>query len=142
MKFLMLIKLAESYRSQSIPQGLMDAMGEFVSAHMKSGVLADTAGLKPTADGFRIRLSRGQLGTTDGPFTETKEVIGGYAIVDVPSRLIDQFIPTTDETATRGSRRLSLDLSPPGQSPTQAAQGHIHRRVATQHRVPGAQPGS
>ena len=86
MKFLMLIKLAESYRSQSIPQGLMDAMGEFVSAHMKSGVLKDTAGLKPTSDGFRIRLSRGQLGTTDGPFTETKEVIGGYAIVDVPSK--------------------------------------------------------
>jgi hypothetical protein len=86
MKFLMLIKLAESHRSQTIPQSLMDAMGEFVSAHMKSGVLTDTAGLKPTADGFRIRLSRGQLGTTDGPFTETKEVIGGYALVDVPSK--------------------------------------------------------
>jgi len=86
MKFLMLIKLAESYRSHSIPQGLMDAMGEFVSDHLKRGVLMDTAGLKPTSDGFRIRLSRGQLGTTDGPFTETKEVIGGYAIVDVPSK--------------------------------------------------------
>ena len=85
MKFLMLIKLAETYRSQPIPQSLMDAMGEFVSANLKSGVLKDTAGLKPTSDGFRIRLGRGQLGTTDGPFTETKEVIGGYALVEVPS---------------------------------------------------------
>jgi len=86
MKFLMLIKHTENYRSQSVPQPLMDAMGEFVSANLKSGVLKETAGLKPTADGFRVRLSRGQLGTTDGPFSETKEVIGGYALVEVPSK--------------------------------------------------------
>src|SRR6476619_2397851 len=63
MKFLMLIKHTENYRPQSVPQGLLDAMGEFVSANLKSGVLKETAGLKPTADGFRVRLSRGQLGT-------------------------------------------------------------------------------
>jgi len=86
MKFLMLIKHPESYRSQTVPQSLMDAMGEFVTANLKSGVLKDTAGLKPTSDGFRVRLSRGRLGTTDGPFSETKEVIGGYAIVELPSK--------------------------------------------------------
>lgn len=52
MKYLMLINHAESLRSQSIPQGLMDAMGEFVDNAFKSGVLKETAGLKASADGF------------------------------------------------------------------------------------------
>ena len=86
MKFLMLIKHAESYRSESIPQGLMDAMGEFVTANLKSGVLKETAGLQPTRAGFRIRSSGGTLSMTDGPFSETKEVIGGYALVETKSR--------------------------------------------------------
>jgi hypothetical protein len=86
MKYLMLIKHAESYRGEPIPQALMDAMGEFVTEGFKSGVLKDTAGLKPTAEGFRVRLSKGQVKLTDGPFTEAKEVVGGYAIVEVASR--------------------------------------------------------
>lgn len=86
MKFLMLIKHAESYRSEAIPQALMDAMGEFVTESLKSGVLKDTAGLKSTAEGFRVRSSGGRLKVTDGPFAETKEVVGGYALVEVASR--------------------------------------------------------
>lgn len=86
MKYLMLIKSAESYRTEDIPQGLMDAMGEFVGESMKSGVLKDTAGLKSTAEGFRVRSSGGRLKVTDGPFTEAKEVVGGYALVEVAAR--------------------------------------------------------
>jgi hypothetical protein len=86
MKYLMLIKHTESYRSDPIPQALMDAMGEFVSESFSSGVLKDTAGLKASADGFRVRLGGGKLKVTDGPFTESKEVVGGYALVEVPSR--------------------------------------------------------
>ena len=86
MKFLMMIKHTEKYRNEAIPQALMDAMGEFVNEGFKSGVLKDTAGLKPTAEGFRIRLNGGRLKVTDGPFTEAKEVVGGYAIVELPSR--------------------------------------------------------
>ena len=86
MKYLMLIKHAESYRSLSMPQGLLDAMGEFVAEGFKSGVLKDTAGLKETAEGLRVRSSRGKLQVTDGPFTEAKEVVGGYALVDVKSK--------------------------------------------------------
>jgi hypothetical protein len=86
MKYLMLVKHAESYRGEPIPQALMDAMGEFVTESFKSGVLKDTAGLKPTADGFRVRLSKNQLKVTDGPFTESKEVVGGYAMVEVASK--------------------------------------------------------
>jgi hypothetical protein len=86
MKFLMLIRHTEDYRSQQIPQGLMDAMGEFVSKSFADGSLKETGGLKPTKDGFRVRLSGGKLRVTDGPFTETKEVVGGYAIVEAASK--------------------------------------------------------
>jgi hypothetical protein len=86
MKFLMLIKHTESYRNQTIPQALMDAMGEFVAEGFKTGTLKDTAGLKPTSEGFRVRSSKNRLKVTDGPFTEAKEVIGGYAMVEVASR--------------------------------------------------------
>jgi hypothetical protein len=86
MKCLMMIKHSEGLRTEEIPQGLMDAMGKFVEESFKSGRLKDTAGLKPSSEGFRVRLSKKQLKVTDGPFTESKEVVGGYALVEVPSR--------------------------------------------------------
>jgi hypothetical protein len=86
MKYLMLIKHSESYRNEVPPQALMDAMGEFVTESTKRGVLKETAGLKPTADGFRVRSSNNRLTVTDGPFTEAKEIIGGYAMVEVASK--------------------------------------------------------
>ena len=86
MKCLMLIKHSESYRGEPIPQALMDAMGDFVGEGLRTGVLKDTGGLKPTAEGFRVRSSGNRLKVTDGPFTESKEVVGGYALVEVASR--------------------------------------------------------
>lgn len=67
-------------------RSLYEAMGEFMNEHRKSGVLVDTAGLRPTAEATRIRSSRGKLSVTDGPFTETKEIVGGYALIDVRVR--------------------------------------------------------
>ena len=66
MKYLMIIKHAESYRSQPIPQRLLDAVGEFVPAGFESGVPKDTAGLKATKEGFRVRSSGGKLTVTGG----------------------------------------------------------------------------
>jgi hypothetical protein len=86
MKYLMLIKHSEHYRSEPLPQELMDAMGEFVAASFKSGVLKDTAGLKSSAEGFRVGLSRGKVRVTDGPFSESKEVVGGYALAEFASK--------------------------------------------------------
>jgi len=86
MKYLMMIKHAESYRNQAIPKSLSDAMGKFVDENIKKGILKDTGGLKPTAEGFRVRSSKNKLTVTDGPFTEAREVVGGYAMVEVPSR--------------------------------------------------------
>jgi hypothetical protein len=82
----MMIKHTESYRNEAIPQGLLEAMGKFVEESFKSGVLKDTAGLKPSSEGFRIRLSKNRLTATDGPFTETKEVVGGYALAEFASK--------------------------------------------------------
>ena len=95
MKFLMLIKHTESYRNETIPQALMDAMGQFVGEGFKSGVLKDTAGLKPTAEGFRVRSSKNRLKVTDGPFTEAKEIVGGYALIEVASK--DEAMKTARE---------------------------------------------
>src|SRR3954465_7973949 len=86
MKYLMLIKHSESYRGDPIPKALMDAMGEFVTEGFKSGVLKDTAGLKPTSEAKRIRSNSGGLHVSDCPVTEAKEVIGGYAMVDAPTK--------------------------------------------------------
>jgi hypothetical protein len=86
MKCLMLINHSESQRSQPIPAGLLKAMGKFVEEGFKSGLLKDTAGLKSSADGLRIRQSGGKLHVTDGPFTEAKELVGGYALVEVKSK--------------------------------------------------------
>ncbi len=86
MKFLMLIKHSEDYRMETVPEGLMDAMGKFVEQGFKSGILKDTAGLKPTKEGQRVRSSGGKLTVIDGPFTESKEIVGGYALVEVKSK--------------------------------------------------------
>src|SRR4051812_4720708 len=85
MRYMMFIKHSEDYRNKPIPQGLMDAMGEFVQANFKNGTLVDTAGLKPTSDAKRVKLEGGKITVVDGPFTESKEIIGGYAIVNVPT---------------------------------------------------------
>ena len=86
MKYLMLIKHEEKYRNDEIPAGLMDAMGKLVEEGFKSGKLKDTAGLKATADGFQVRNKGGKTSITDGPFTEAKEVVGGYALFELASR--------------------------------------------------------
>lgn len=83
MKYLMFIKHPEKFWTDKVPPALMQAMGQFVEQGFKSGELVDTAGLRPTKEGARVRLAGGKLRATDGPFTESKEIIGGYAMVDV-----------------------------------------------------------
>jgi hypothetical protein len=78
--------MSEAYRATPPPAALMTAMGEFVARSMREGKLVDTGGLLPSAEGARVRLSRGALTITDGPFTESKEIIGGWAIIEAPSK--------------------------------------------------------
>ncbi len=86
MKYLTFMRSSESYRQSPPPPALMQAMGEFVGKAAQAGTLVDTGGLLPSRDGFRVRLAGGRITVTDGPFTESKEVIGGWAILDLPSR--------------------------------------------------------
>jgi hypothetical protein len=86
MKYLTFIRHSESYRASPPPAALMEAMGKFVERSMKDGTLVETGGLLPSAEGVRIRLANGKLTVTDGPFTESKEVIGGWAILKAETR--------------------------------------------------------
>jgi hypothetical protein len=86
MKFLTFIRHSESYRESGPPPALMEAMGVFVRKSLEDGTVVDTGGLLPSKEGARVRLSGGELKVTDGPFSETKEVIGGWAILDVPTK--------------------------------------------------------
>jgi hypothetical protein len=85
---MMMVKADPSYEAGIPPQPeLMAAIGELTRQLVKDGILRDTGGLLPSAmGGARVRVTGGKLTVTDGPFAETKELIGGYAIVDVESR--------------------------------------------------------
>ena len=84
MRFMMLVKSAEN--SGPPPKELMDAIAKLGEEAVKSGAMLQTGGLAPTAMGTRVRLSRGAISTIDGPFAESKEVIGGFAIFDLKSK--------------------------------------------------------
>jgi hypothetical protein len=76
----------EENTGQVPSEQLMNDMGKLIEEMTRSGQLVSTAGLRPTKEGFRVRLRRGKLSMYDGPFTETKEVIGGYAILEAKSK--------------------------------------------------------
>lgn len=72
MRFMMLVKSAEN--SSPPPQALMDAIGKMAEDASKAGLMLESGGLAPTAMSSRVRLSQGKLTTSDGSFTESKEV--------------------------------------------------------------------
>lgn len=85
MKFLSMIRIDEN--SGKVPSEQLQAdMGKLIDEWTREGKLVRTAGLRPTSEGFRVRSRHGKVTTTDGPFTETKEVIGGYAILEAKNR--------------------------------------------------------
>lgn len=85
MRYMMFIKHTEDYRNATVPSSLYEAMGGFVEQARKDGTLIDTAGLQPTSAAHRVRLSGGKILVTDGPFVESKEIIGGYALIEAKS---------------------------------------------------------
>src|SRR6476660_422395 len=84
MRFMMLVKSAEN--SGPPPKALMDAIGKMAEEATKAGLMLQTGGLAPTAMSSRVSLSQGKLTTIDGPFTESKEVIGGFAVFEFKSK--------------------------------------------------------
>jgi hypothetical protein len=94
MRFMMLVKSGENKGLP--PKELMDAIAKLSEEANKKGTMIASGGLAPTAMSTRVRVSRGQLTTTDGPFTEAKEVVGGYAVFELESK----------EEALEGAKRF------------------------------------
>jgi hypothetical protein len=65
---------------------MMAKMNAFIEELTKAGKLIATEGRKEGAPGMKIRMRQGQLSVTDGPFTEAKELVGGFALMNVDSR--------------------------------------------------------
>ena len=100
MRFLSIYKTVET---GDLPtQEEMARMGKLVEDGMKAGFLLAVEGCMPSATGARVRLSNGKLTVTDGPFTESKEVVGGLAILQASSKeeaieLARQFLHTAGD---------------------------------------------
>src|SRR5258708_18362746 len=85
MRFMMLVKHAEEL-SGPPPKALMDAIDKLAQESKRDNTMVIAGGLAPVAASTRVRVGNGQLTTTDGPFTEAKEIFGGFAIFDLKSK--------------------------------------------------------
>jgi hypothetical protein len=87
MRFMILVKGNRETEAGVIPdESLFIAMAEYHEELAKAGVLLDASGLQPTSKGARIKFSGGKRTWIDGPFTESKELIAGYTLIQVKSR--------------------------------------------------------
>lgn len=87
MRFMMLLKASRDSEAGVMPSmELIDAMGKYNQEMVKSGVLLDAAGLQASSKGARIQFSGDKRTVTDGPFTETKELLAGFWMIQVKSK--------------------------------------------------------
>jgi hypothetical protein len=87
MRFMIIVKATADSEAGVMPdQRIFDAMADYHQELQDAGVLLDAAGLQPSAKGWRIKYSGGTHTMVDGPFTETKELIAGYTLIEVKSR--------------------------------------------------------
>jgi hypothetical protein len=84
MRFLSLVKSVDNQGPP--PQALMDAMDKLMAESIADGSLVSTGGLGSSKAMYRIRSAGGKLTPMDGPFTEAKEIVGGFAMLEAPTR--------------------------------------------------------
>jgi hypothetical protein len=84
MRFMMLVKSTEN--SGPPPKALMDAIASLAQDTTKAGTMIETGGLAPSSMSTRVRISDGKIISLDGPFAETRELVGGYAIFEFNSK--------------------------------------------------------
>jgi uncharacterized protein len=115
MRFLAMVKADKDYEAGLPPsQELMAAMGALTEEMTKAGVIVASEGLQPSSQGKRVKLSGGKVVVTDGPFAETKEIVGGFAILKADSmeevmKLNDRFI---DAHVQAGIKELDVEIRP------------------------------
>lgn len=95
MRFMMMVKHAQEL-SGPPPKALMEAIDKLTEESKRDNTMVAAGGLAPVAASTHVRVARGELKTTDGPFTEAKEIIGGFAIFDLKSK----------EEAIKGAERF------------------------------------
>jgi hypothetical protein len=120
MRFLSIYKAAE--RTTLPTPEEMATMGKLIEEGMKAGWLLATEGCLPTALGARVRRSNGKVTATDGPFTESKEMVGGFAILKANSKeeaieLARRFL----QVAGEGECELRQLCEPNSMDPSQAS---------------------
>jgi hypothetical protein len=105
MRFLMMVKSAENQVAGPPTPAFQEAMRELVEEELKEGVLLELGGLLGTDVGAEVRVTNGEVRVIDGPFAESKEVLGGYAVFELRSK---------EEAIERARRlmRLHVDLWP------------------------------
>lgn len=87
MRYMMIVSGSENLAASGPPPAaLMEAIEKLTEEEARKGRMLSFGGLKPTSSGARMRLTNGKIITTDGPFTESKEVIGGFSIFNFASR--------------------------------------------------------
>ena len=97
MRFMMIVKATKDSEKGVMPtEKLIGEMQKYHEELQKAGVLLDASGLKPSKSGWRVKYSGAKRTVVDGPFTEAKELIAGYTIIQVKSR----------EEATEWARRF------------------------------------
>jgi hypothetical protein len=126
MRYMVFVKMAEDVGQA--PAALQDVMGREMGEMFASGAMVDAGGLGPVSQSIEVRLRGGELTTTDGPYAEAKEVVGGYAIIDVATeaearaavtRVIEihqQHWPGWEGSAEMRRIQGPDDAGPPGRS--------------------------
>src|ERR1700710_1739233 len=84
MRFMYVVTSLQPVRGP--PPALMEAMHKLAEREIKAGRMLDSGGLLPVQMGAQVRITDGKLGVVDGPFVETKEMIGGYAIFELRNK--------------------------------------------------------
>jgi hypothetical protein len=124
MRFMIIVKASAASEAGVMPeQSLIAERAAYHEQLARAGVLLDGSGLRPSADGWRIRYTGGQRSVVDGPFAETKELIAGYTLIQVRSR----------DEALEWARRC-----PPPQGPTADAEIEVRQLFELEDFAPGA----
>jgi hypothetical protein len=86
MRFMSMIKSDESVSYGDVPPAVYEAMGAFAKEGFENGTLIEQGGLGPSEQGAIVSLVDGSISVHDGPFAEAKELVGGYAVIEVRSK--------------------------------------------------------
>src|SRR5262245_34959838 len=101
MRFMMIVKANKDSEAGAMPdEQILAAMAKYNEELAKAGVLVDRAGLQPSSKGARVKFSGGKRTVIDGPFTETKELVAGYWLIQAKSK----------DEAVEWARRAPMDL--------------------------------